>query len=237
MTRLLISVRDAQEARTALDAGAHLIDVKDPGRGPLGFAGFETVEQVVHEVAGRVPVSAALGELCDWQQTPAGEFPRGLAYAKLGMAGCARRDDWPQLWKKALEQFPAGVGPVAVVYADWPSAAAPPPAEIVIHAAANHCRAVLVDTFDKSKGNLLDWWTLEELANLAEQARRHGMLVVLAGSLNVTTIPQVLVHTPDYIAVRGAACRAGRNGPLDARRVRRLVHLLHRNSHRVSRNT
>jgi (5-formylfuran-3-yl)methyl phosphate synthase len=233
MTRLLVSVRDAMEARTALEAGAHLIDVKDPGRGPLGFPGFEAAEQVVREVAGRVPVSMALGELRDWQEPRDGTFPRGVAYAKLGMADCATCTDWPQQWKSVLDRLPAGVSPVAVVYADWPSASAPEPARIVVEASANHCRAVLVDTFDKSLGSLLDWRTREELTTLVNQVRRLGMLVVLAGSLTLKTIPHALFLGPDYIAVRGAACREGREGPVDASLVRQLVQLLG-NSYRVS---
>jgi uncharacterized protein (UPF0264 family) len=63
MTRLLVSVRDAAEARAVLDAGAHLIDVKEPRRGSLGAADGRQVADVLNTVAGRVPVSAAMGEL------------------------------------------------------------------------------------------------------------------------------------------------------------------------------
>ena len=37
MTGLLVSVRDGQEARAALDGGAAVIDVKEPLRGSLGL--------------------------------------------------------------------------------------------------------------------------------------------------------------------------------------------------------
>ena len=69
MTRLLVSVRSADEARTALAAGVDLIDVKEPARGSLGAASPGVVADVVGAVAGRVPVSAALGELFE-----AGDF-------------------------------------------------------------------------------------------------------------------------------------------------------------------
>ncbi len=60
---LLVSVRDAAEAAASLAGGADLIDVKEPARGPLGRADAATIAAVVQAVGGRVPVSAALGEL------------------------------------------------------------------------------------------------------------------------------------------------------------------------------
>ena len=63
MTQLLVSVRSAEEAEAALHGGAALIDVKEPRRGALGRASDGILADVVRTVAGRRPVSAALGEL------------------------------------------------------------------------------------------------------------------------------------------------------------------------------
>ena len=65
MTRLLVSVRSAAEAEAALTGGASVIDVKEPTRGALGRADDGAIADVVAAVAGRAPVSAALGELRD----------------------------------------------------------------------------------------------------------------------------------------------------------------------------
>ena len=65
MTALLVSVRSAAEAEAALAGGAALIDVKEPARGALGRADDAVIADVVRAVAGRAPVSAALGELRD----------------------------------------------------------------------------------------------------------------------------------------------------------------------------
>src|SRR5262245_14847126 len=89
--RLLVSVRSAAAAEIALASGAAVIDVKGPARGALGRADDHVIRDVVQCVAGRAPVSAALGELRDL--TTDLSIPSGIAFIKLGLAGCAR-EDW-----------------------------------------------------------------------------------------------------------------------------------------------
>ena len=94
--RLLVSVRNAAEAKAAADAGADIIDVKEPDRGSLGFADPSVIADVCRTINSRCPVSAALGEYSDWYQScgppPAkGDILSGcaqqLTYVKLGLAG------------------------------------------------------------------------------------------------------------------------------------------------------
>lgn len=226
-TRLLVSVRNLDEAKLALAAGVDLIDIKEPMRGPLGSADLTVIAEIVEQVGDSVPISAALGELLDFDLASAGQLPAGLSYAKLGMAGCAERFDWPRTWARVLESLPKGVQPVAVVYADWSSAQAPAPSEILRHAAALGCRAVLVDTYDKSSGGLLDHWGREDLENFVDLVHELGLLCVLAGSLSLESIPQVLALRPDYVALRGAACNGPRTRQISPDRLARLVNLVH----------
>jgi hypothetical protein len=153
-------------------------------------------------------------------------LPQGVALAKLGLAGCARRPDWPRRWADTLAALAPGAAPVAVVYADWQAAEAPPPDDVLRHARALACAALLLDTFDKHGGGLLQRLSLGDVARLIDQAHAAGMLAVVGGSLDEGTIPAVRALRPDYVAVRGAACRGGRSGPIDEDRVRALVGLL-----------
>src|SRR4051812_19122876 len=100
--RLLVSVRDAYEAREAMAGGADWIDLKEPRRGPLGAVDAETARQVVAEVAGCAVVSAAAGELAAWSHSPARELATltGVSHLKLGLAGC-REDAWQSRWLSA----------------------------------------------------------------------------------------------------------------------------------------
>ena len=89
MTRLLVSVRNAVEAQEAVAAGAHLVDVKEPARGALGNADAPTIQEVLSIVAGRCPVSAALGELMAGPALCLEGLPAGIRFAKLGLSQCA----------------------------------------------------------------------------------------------------------------------------------------------------
>src|SRR5262249_16429846 len=98
MTRLLVSVRSLQQANSALESGVGLIDVKEPARGSLGRADDSVLVGIVGVVEGRVPVSAALGELRDFS----GDWPDALeylAYVKWGPAGLDI-EPYRKLWRQ-----------------------------------------------------------------------------------------------------------------------------------------
>jgi uncharacterized protein (UPF0264 family) len=224
---LLVSVRSAAEAETALANGAGLIDVKEPERGSLGRADESTVRAVVRSVAGRRPVSAALGELREGASPLA---VTGLAFAKWGLAGCAGRADWrARLADAGMEacRILPRCEPVAVAYADWQRAQAPPPGEVLTFARARGWRAFLLDTWAKDGTTLLDWMAVSELARRVDACRRAGIRVALAGSIAERHIRTLLPLKPNWFAVRGAVCRGGRRDAfLDGSAVRRLAGIL-----------
>jgi (5-formylfuran-3-yl)methyl phosphate synthase len=228
MTQLLVSVRSAEEANEALAGGADLIDVKEPNRGSLGRADPGVWQEVAVTITARAPLSVALGELRDLigGKVSSSACPESVQFAKIGLAGCAAIGDWPARWAAALEQLPAHVNRVAVSYADWRAAEAPPPTEVIAAGKSLGCRAWLIDTYVKQAGGLLDHLGLDELADLVSRARAAGMRAVVAGSLTPETIPRVLPLWPDFIAVRGAACLGGREGHVDRRLVSKLVGMI-----------
>lgn len=231
MTGLLVSVRSAAEAIAALEGGADVIDIKEPRAGSLGAAPLDAMAEVLQAVGGRVPVSAALGELAD---RPAAEVPPGLAWVKVGLARAVELADWPTRWRDVFAGLPPETQPVAVCYADWRSAAAPPPSEIVHQGRRAGCRTLLIDTWDKRRGDLFQWMTFRELQLLIELARQQRWLVVLAGSLRLESLSPALQLDPDLLAVRGAAAEPDRNGMIRAERVAALVRTI-RQGQRVGR--
>ncbi len=227
--KLLVSVRNAAEARIALDGGANLIDIKEPSRGALGRPDSEEIARVVAEVGGKVSVSAALGELFDTEsESPLVLSPHdkkhfaGLQFAKYGLSGALNISNWQDHWRAAICQLPAGVLPVAVAYADWKTCAAPSPDDVLEIASKVGCAAILVDTFNKSRGGLLEHLSLNELAAIIDRAKRFELLTVVGGSLGQNSIREVARILPDVIAVRTAICLEKRTGQIDFQKVREL---------------
>lgn len=239
MTRLLISVRDADEAIIAREANVGIVDVKEPRLGSLGAASPNTVEQVLASVDRKVPVSVACGELTEWIDLPdqsGAPLPLGVQYAKIGLAGCRTIADWRERWLSWRRSLPTSVLPVAVQYADWQQSDSPSPNQLLQEPLLSEACALLIDTFHKDGRSTFDHLSTAELTELLEVARQHSLFVVLAGSLNESHLPAIGRWRPDYLAVRGAVCQAGRESRLDAGRLTRLVAKLSELSTRPSTN-
>jgi hypothetical protein len=82
--------------------------------------------------------------------------------------------------------------------------------------------AFLIDTHEKNGATLLDHLSVIEIDALTCRCRNAGVPVALAGSLGLTEIEQLRGVNPDWIAVRGAACKGGRGGEVSFEQVRAL---------------
>jgi uncharacterized protein (UPF0264 family) len=116
---------------------------------------------------------------------------------------------------------------VAVAYADWQRAQAPPPADVCGFVCSRSWGAFLIDTWGKDGSTLLDWLALDALREMIAHCRAADVPIALAGSLGIEQLRQLRPFQPDCFAVRGAACRDGqRTQSIDKERVHRLVDLL-----------
>lgn len=212
--RLLVSVRSPAEAQRALAGGADIIDVKDPGRGSLGRAEDSVIRQIAALPAlreRRNPLSIALGEVDHVDAEGGGPLPASATFAKIGLAGLRGSGDWVARWRSVREDHDRRSGRrlrwIAVIYADELAARSPSPEAILTAATETVCGGVLVDTFDKSDGSLLDCVPLDHLAAWARFSRDHGLLFAVAGRLSLQEVPRVCSIAPDVVAVRSAVCR------------------------------
>jgi uncharacterized protein (UPF0264 family) len=231
---LLVSVRSPSEAVAALAGGAALIDVKEPDNGPLGRASDAVIAGVIAVVAGRRPVSAALGELCD----DTGTLPPGLAFVKWGLAGYGTSTRW------RADLAARGGGSTRVVtvgYADWQCARAPSVDDVFAYATQHPGGVLLVDTHCKDatpylgrRPTLLDWLPREDVAALCARCRAAGVHIALAGSLGTAEIAELAPLRPDWFAVRGSVCDGGRSSSVDVARVRALVAIIRQTTGRTA---
>jgi uncharacterized protein (UPF0264 family) len=229
---LLVSVRSAAEATEALAGGASIIDVKEPLAGALGAASPAVIGAIAREVGSQRPWTVACGELGDGVDAIAARVAGAVnslaagavppAAFKVGLAGMA-----DAAWRDALaavrDRVPGGIAHVAVAYADWRRAAAPPPEEVIEAAHALACGVLLIDTFDKESAGLLGTVPAPEIVGWVARGRHHGLAVALAGRVALAEIPAVKSLGPDVVALRSAVCSNGRTGPVDRRLVRDAV--------------
>jgi uncharacterized protein (UPF0264 family) len=223
MVRLLVSVRDVDEALAAAAEGADFIDLKEPADGALGAVAPSHVARIVSVLRRRYPdvrVSATVGDL---PASEAGEILSrvqrvascGVDYVKVGL--------WPAAVATAADALLdalAGAGPgiVPVLVADEGVDLA-----LVARALARGSfPALMIDTAEKRRGSLLQRVPPAELADFIAAARTRGVMAGLAGSLRADDAPALLALAPDFAGFRGAVTRGGRAGVLDPRLVRAL---------------
>lgn len=241
LPRLLVSVRDAEEARAAVAGGCDILDVKEPSNGSLGAATARRIAEVAEVAqANNLPISAAFGECTD-QLAPLDGNHLSLRYFKRGPAGLAGIESWQKRWIDSFREVEALIDRpattesgenqsaarrVAVIYADSNAAAAPDP-ELILdalsHESGTPFAGVLVDTFDKSSGTVLDCLSIERLQRIAARAHDAGLFFALAGRLSLRLLPQVTAINADVIAVRSAACVGeNRTARVDSEAVQRF---------------
>ena len=222
--RLLVSVRDLDEALAAADAGADFIDLKDPADGALGALAPEQIAQIVSVLRVRYPgvrISATVGDL------PAREEREilhriervsscGVDYVKVGLWPTPSAPAAVRGLVDALAGCPGSIVPVLVVDAGVDQA-------LVDYALERGSfPALMVDTAEKRRGSLLQRLPLAVLAAFIAAVRARGALAGLAGSLRAEDAPSLRALAPDFAGFRGAVTRGARTAVLDPRRVRLL---------------
>jgi uncharacterized protein (UPF0264 family) len=222
MTLFLASVRDAAEAELALGCGADIIDLKDPNSGALGALPLDTIAATVGSIAGRVPVSATIGDL-PLKDAIASNAIRttaatGVGFVKLALFPAADAE-------RSLSLLAAEASTVRLILVIFTDAL--PDFDVVSGAAKIGAAGVMLDTIGKASGSLLDHLSLEALAAFVSSAKAEGLSVGLAGSLRAMHVPALLSLEPDLLGFRGALCRGGsRREPFDpvaAASVRALI--------------
>lgn len=228
--QLLVSVRNAREAVAAIAGGCDIVDVKEPNRGSLGMADVADIANVVSTVRQARPqavISAALGETVDWHDCDVPALPDGIDYVKLGLAQLGHDSNWARTYQDVRCSFEESCGRklawIAVAYADWQQAQSPPPHEVIAAARDAGCYGVLFDTFTKTGRGLLQWLSVNELRELIHQIHGTGQIVALAGQITTADLPEIDTIGSDIVAVRSAACTAGRRtNTVTAAAVRRF---------------
>src|SRR5262245_10813098 len=91
--KLLVSVSNARDASAAVEGGADFVDAKDPRSGALGPVSLGVLREIHGVVAGRRPVTAALGDITDELTAERAAADFSLAGASVVKIGFGARHD------------------------------------------------------------------------------------------------------------------------------------------------
>jgi (5-formylfuran-3-yl)methyl phosphate synthase len=227
--RLLISVRDAEEAFAALAGGSDIIDAKEPSSGALGAVDLFTFHRIVWTVSGARPVTAALGDAVDAAaiERTAREYAQaGARLVKIGFAGITSPGRAVALIAGARNGSAEHADVIATAYADAERASSLDPFAIIDAASSAGATGVLLDTADKHGPGLRELMTRTALHSWVGAARDAGLSVALAGKLTADDLGFVFDAGADIAGVRGAACDRGRTGQIVSEKVRSLARVM-----------
>ena len=222
-TRLLVSVRDPEEAALAVEAGASLIDAKDPEAGALGALPPAGIRAIVEAVGARAATSAVAGEAAsvpDLLTRLPGVAGCGVEMVKVALPPRLMTQAALAEIKPALAAIRCPV--VAVMFAeDGLDLGAIP-----VLAAAGW-QGMMVDTRTKTNVRLPDLLALPRLRAFVAACDAAGLISGLAGSLRIADLPAFAPLGATYLGFRGGLCSAAnRRGALDPERVREAARRL-----------
>jgi uncharacterized protein (UPF0264 family) len=218
VTALLASVRTVHEAVLAVEAGADIIDLKEPRAGALGALPLPLIREIVAQVRSisQAPLSATVGDLGDGEieemtHRVIATAATGVDFVKVGVVqGPHARTALAQ-----LVSLPARVVPLFLADDGLDLA-------LVEHACAVGLPIVMVDTADKRVGSLFDCVAHATLQKMIATVHGAGARAGLAGSLRADHVPLLRELSPAIAGFRGALCDGSRTGQLVPGKVRAL---------------
>lgn len=231
--KLMISVRDTEEAALAVAGGADIIDIKNPDEGSLGAQPPHVIMAIARALPPTTPISASIGDVPNLPGTVAlagfGAALCGVRFVKVGLMGTRTPAEAATLLeglRRALAQTDSRVGLVACTYADADLMGSINPL-LLPEAAAPFAEGCLIDTAVKDGRTLFQHLSDEAVALFIQRCHDRGLFSALAGSLRGAEFSRALTLGADIVGVRTAACEGGqRGGPLCRDKIQLLKETL-----------
>lgn len=203
MIRLLISVKNAEEAIEAVDAGADFIDLKDPAVGALGSLDDMVSMQAVRAVNRQAMVSATVGDAHDSLDALLDLVMRkrdlGVDIIKLPVSSLPKQVHDDDAIAKLIHDHQLKL--IAVIFADqqidltW-----------IPKLAAMGFYGAMLDTADKQH-HLLTAVDADTIHAFVKHCESHRLQSGLAGALRLEYLNELTQHFPSYIGFRSGVCQ------------------------------
>ncbi|MGB4051779.1 MAG: (5-formylfuran-3-yl)methyl phosphate synthase [Methanoculleus sp.] len=227
--QLLVSPSSIEEARSSLSAD--IIDVKKPSEGSLG-ANFPWVIQEIKKIAGKKPVSAAIGDN-EYKPGTAALSAYGAAHAGADFIKVGLKFDGIDHAREVIEAVTTAVkrdfpekSVVIAAYADFQRMGTISPLAISQMVADAGADVAMIDTGIKDGRSAFEFMDEVALIRFVEQNRELGLQTAIAGSLKFEDLDAVKRIGPDIIGVRGMVCGGDRSATIRAELVERAMKML-----------
>ena len=227
--QLLVSPSSIEEAKSSLSAD--IIDVKKPSEGSLG-ANFPWVIQEIKKIAGKKPVSAAIGDN-EYKPGTAALSAYGAAHAGADFIKVGLKFDGIDHAREVIEAVTTAVkrdfpekSVVIAAYADFQRMGTISPLVISQMVADAGADVAMIDTGIKDGRSAFEFMDEVALIQFVEQNRELGLQTAIAGSLKFEDLDAVKRIGPDIIGVRGMVCGGDRSATIRAELVERAMKML-----------
>lgn len=204
MTRLLISVKNVEEALHAMYAGTSIIDLKDPETGALGALPMNEAEKILAVLDKQVLTSATVGEghgNIDALVTDIKRYAHiGVNVIKIGVSELFKNRQFFVEMQQLTQQ---GIKLVVVFFADKLM-----DLSLIAKMQTAGFYGAMIDTQQKQRP-IVELQPMHELRRFTEMCQQHHLIGGLAGSVGLQHLTSLLAMTPDFIGMRGGVCNKG----------------------------
>jgi (5-formylfuran-3-yl)methyl phosphate synthase len=222
MTQLLISVKNVAEAQIALDAGADIIDLKDPNIGALGALDVAICSQIVQAIHGRKPISATVGEQHTSLNALIADIEAratiGVDIIKIAVSSLFYAEYFVAEVTKLSH---AGVKIVAVFFVDEEIDFG-----LLTSLQKNGFYGAMLDTKMK-QFCLLELQPQANIGKFVDLCKDYDLKSGLAGSLKPQHIESLMDFNSTYIGFRGGVCENNkRNSNVSSAKIKEVKNML-----------
>jgi len=226
ISNILVSFKSLQEISINILNFVDIIDLKDPKKGSLGAWNISQINKAVKIFGKKKFLSATIGDVKERKKIIENLFVFdriGLDFIKFGVF-ISNEIEMIELLREISEKnFKTQLVPV--IFADDHN---------LLEITKNNLRKIkdlnfnflLLDTFLKKKGSLMQECSFNYLSNFIKKSRDLGIAVGLAGKLKTKQIPQLLKLRAQIIGFRSAVCEKNDRCSIISENKTRNIHSL-----------
>jgi len=215
--KLLVSPLDVEEAKTAVNGGADIIDVKNPAEGSLGGQYPWIIREIKKITPAGREISAAV---CDSVEKPGlitqallGVLNLGVDYAKIGLykpSSVAAVRELIKLLCNVKSEFGFTKSRIVIAgYADWMRVGSINPMLLPSVTEGLDVSVLMIDTFIKDGKSTFDFLSIDQLKKFVLECENKGFQTAIAGKIMENHLSTVKTLGYDILGVRSLVCEGG----------------------------